>query len=141
MNVTLSTVEVSDAESLARNVDVPATRDGPLYRLMFPPWDDMSDVQRDVMLQWFVEGLRNAIERQADNFLQIRASDGTPLGFCGWVFEDEQEAAAGTETAFLGSSQRFVPENMDVPAWLSISKRLREERERALDGLVQACRE
>ncbi|POR33930.1 Uncharacterized protein TPAR_05883 [Tolypocladium paradoxum] len=139
MDASISAVDVLNAEHIVRTVDFPAMQDGPLYRLMFPSWADTTEAQQKEIVQWYAEGLKDALRRKTDNFLQIRVSDGTPLGFCGWVMEHRRHEVTKSSTLQHAPGQH-LPETLDLSAWLSVSRDLRKERERVLKGLDEVCR-
>jgi hypothetical protein len=60
MSFTLSKVNVSDVESIARHAEVPAMQNGLLYRTMFPRSDTITDTQREEIIRWYVEMLEDA---------------------------------------------------------------------------------
>ncbi|KAI5867563.1 acyl-CoA N-acyltransferase [Durotheca rogersii] len=141
MEATIATVQIPDAERIVRRIDLPAMQHGPLYRLMFPPWADMTEAQQTEIVQWYAEGLRDALRRQTDKFLQICATDGTPLGFCGWAMENRRHTVTKSGNPVQhAQGRRLVPETLELSAWLSISRDLRKERERVLIGLGEVCR-
>lgn len=101
----------SDAEAIARGVDVPSMLNGPLFRTMFPTYSNMSLEERDEMVQWYIDGLEEALADPGDEFYlkacQRHGRDGTgtadgdghllPVGFCGWeVIDRERNRAAQT---------------------------------------------
>ena len=141
MEASITTVDVLDAEHIVRRIDFPAMQHGPLYRLMFPFWADTTEAQQNEIIQWYAEGLRDAVRRQTDNFLQICATDGTPLGFCGWVMEHLRHVLSKPGPVQHAQGRSLVPETLDLSAWFSVSRYLREERERVLIGLGEVCRE
>jgi hypothetical protein len=65
---TLSKVEVSDAESIARHVEVPAMQNGPLYRMMFPRSETVIDTQSEEILRWYVELLEDTFQERWESF-------------------------------------------------------------------------
>ncbi|KAJ0115099.1 hypothetical protein J7T55_001508 [Diaporthe amygdali] len=96
-----------DAEAIARGVDVPSMLNGPLFRTMFPTYSTMSPEERDEMVQWYIDGLEEALADPGDEFyLKVcQSHDGTgngdthllPVGFCGWeVIDRERSHAAQT---------------------------------------------
>ncbi|KAK2603270.1 hypothetical protein N8I77_009741 [Diaporthe amygdali] len=104
-------VEPSDADAIARGVDVPSMLNGPLFRTMFPTYNTMSPEERDEIVQWYIDGLKEALADPGDEFYlkacQLRGGDGTgtgdgdghllPVGFCGWeVIDRERSRAAQT---------------------------------------------
>ncbi|KAH7242934.1 hypothetical protein B0J15DRAFT_565869 [Fusarium solani] len=140
MEVSIAAIDVLDAEDIVREINLPAMQHGPLYRLMFPPWADMTEAQQNEIVQWYAEGLRDALRRKTVNFIQICATDGTPLGFCGWAMEHGRHAGTKQSTVQSGQGQPLLPETLDLPAWLSVLSDLRKERERVLIGLDEVCR-
>lgn len=101
-------VRASDAEAIARNVDVPSMLNGPLFRTMFPTYSTMSPEEREEMAQWYIDGLEEALaEPGGESYLkacQSRGGDGTgtgdgdghlrPVGFCGWEVIDRERSRA-----------------------------------------------
>lgn len=108
----LHPVRPSDAEAIARGVDVPSMLNGPLFRTMFPTYSTMSPEERDEMVQWYIDGLEEALADPGDEFYlkacQRHGGDGTgiadgdghllPVGFCGWEVID-RERSRGAQTA------------------------------------------
>jgi hypothetical protein len=101
----------SDAEAVVRGVDVPSMLNGLLFRTMFPTYSTMSPEERDEMVQWYIDGLEEALADPGDGFYlkacQLHGGDGTgtgdgdghllPVGFCGWeVIDRERSRAAQT---------------------------------------------
>lgn len=134
MQVRISALDIEGAEDLVREVDLPAIQDGPLYRLMFP--SETTEDEQNEIAQWYTEGLIDALHRENDTILQICNVEGTPLGFCGWTIEDR----ARTEKENRKPRQLWIPETLDISAWLSTSSALRKERERVLESAI-VCRE
>lgn len=67
-------------------------QNGPLFRMMFPTYSTMSLADRNVMTQWYIDGLEVALEGQGDHtFLKAcqhtdNGANGIlalPVGFCG----------------------------------------------------------
>ncbi|KPM37937.1 hypothetical protein AK830_g8614 [Neonectria ditissima] len=139
MATSIATVDLLDAERIVEKIDFPAMQDGPLYRLMFPTWADTTEAQQNEIVQWYAEGLKDALRRQTDNFLKLCTSDGTPLGFCGWAME-HRHGMTKPGTVQHAQGHRLVPETLDLSAWFSVSRDLRKERERVLTGLDEVCR-
>ena len=100
----------SDAEAIARGVDVPSMLNGSLFRTMFPTYSTMSPEERDEMVQWYIDGLEEALADPGDEFYlkacQLHGGDGTgtgtgdgdgdllPVGFCGWEVIDREHSCA-----------------------------------------------
>ncbi|KAI1133669.1 hypothetical protein F5Y10DRAFT_228312 [Nemania abortiva] len=150
MDTSMRPIDVSDAERIVREIDFPANQNGPLHRLMFPASAEFTETQRDEVIRWRSEDLRDAIRHQTTSFLQICAPDGSPLGFCGWVVEGGRRAAGegrakptGLESVDTQSNRHeapCLPEVLDVAAWSSISQQLREERQRVLNDISDVYR-
>lgn len=85
MSFTLSKVDVFETESIARHVEVPAMQNGPLYRMMFPRSDMITDTQREEITSQYIEMLKDAFQDRWKSFLKACNVDGTPVGFCGWT--------------------------------------------------------
>lgn len=141
MDTSITEIDVLDAELVVRRIDFPAMQHGPLYRLMFPSWAETTEAQQGEIIQWYAEGLKDSLRRTRDNFLQICAPDGTPLGFCGWTMEYRRQAVMKPRSMQPTQGQRLLPETLDLSAWLSVSRDLKKERERVLIGLDEICRQ
>jgi hypothetical protein len=77
-------VFIADADYLARAVDSPASESGPLFRLMFPRPDvDFSEQQKDEIVQWQAEGIKDAIIGGRMYLRKIRHGDGTLVSLAG----------------------------------------------------------
>ncbi|QPG96626.1 hypothetical protein C2857_004777 [Epichloe festucae Fl1] len=142
MQGTITDISVSDAERIVRKVDYPAMRDGPLFRLIFPSRATTTEAQQNEIIQWYAEGLEDALRCKANKLLQVCASDGTPLGFCGWTMEHRGQIRQVPRNSSLsqhGKKLLSLPEALDLSAWLSVSNDLRSERERILGGWDNVC--
>lgn len=91
-------------------------QNGPLFRTMFPTYNTMSPEERDEMVQWWVDGLEEALADPGDE-LYLKACQrlggdrtGTgdddqhllPVGFCGWEVIDRGRSRAA-QTADKGA--------------------------------------
>jgi hypothetical protein len=81
----ISKVDVSDAENIARYIQVPAMRTGPLYRMMFPRPDEMTEAQRNEVILWYADMIEDAVQDGRESLLKACSADGTLVGFCGWT--------------------------------------------------------
>ncbi|KAI8676166.1 N-acetyltransferase domain-containing protein [Fusarium sp. Ph1] len=63
MEVSIAAIDVLDAEDIVREINLPAMQHGPLYRLMFPPWADMTEAQQNEIVQCVSKDLRKERER------------------------------------------------------------------------------
>lgn len=139
-------VFIADSEHLARAVDSPASESGPLFRLMFPhPGFDFSEQQKDEIIRWHAEGIRDAIIGGRTCLRKIRQDDGTLVGLAGWVMErcpqDESKTAAeGTKVGNEKESENWLPGALDVSAWAQVSEALKKERQRVIGHLDTVCR-
>jgi GNAT superfamily N-acetyltransferase len=144
-------VHLADADSLARGVDFPAVESGPLFRLMFPrPSAGFSEQQRDEIIRWHIQGIKEAILSGKTHLRKVCNADGIPVGLAGWVIERDpkeqdtnvgKSAAAGMEER--GHKQRirhWVPEALDMSAWSNVSADLKAERNRVMENLDNVCR-
>jgi hypothetical protein len=144
----LSDVDVADAESIARNVQEPAMRNGPLYRTMFPS-ESITPVQREEVICWYAEMLDEAFRDRKESFLKTCSVEGTPVGFCGWTVierDPQRQARVADDTANRQPKEqqarkaRSMPQILDIDGWTTISEALRTERNRVLDNLDDICR-
>lgn len=144
-------VFIADAGHLARVVDSPASESGPLFRSMFPrPDADFSERQKDEIIRWHAEGIKDAIIGGRTYLRKIRHGDGTVVGLAGCVVEPSLEEQANpnknktaVEAAKVGNEQKseyWLPEALDVSAWLKVSAALKKERYRAIGQLGNVCR-
>ncbi|AEO56663.1 hypothetical protein MYCTH_106827 [Thermothelomyces thermophilus ATCC 42464] len=143
-------VFIADADYLARTVDSPASESGPLFRLMFPrPGVEFSEQQKDEIIRWHAEGIKDAITGGRTYLRKIRHSDGTVVGLAGWVIEgcpEEQANLNRNRTAIkakVGNKQKsnyWLPGTLDVSAWLKMSAALKKERHRTIGHLDNICR-
>lgn len=148
MTGNISEISAADAERIIRTVDYPAIQDSPLFRLTFPSHATTTEAQQNEIIQWYTEGLKNALKCKTYKLIQICALDGTPLGLCGWTTEQrrqqqqqqQQRMPTNTSPAQLGRKPPSLLEVLDFPAWVSVSNALRSERERILSGVDHVCR-
>jgi hypothetical protein len=144
-------VFITDVDHLARAVDFPASESGPLFRLMFPrPDADFSEQQKEEIIRWHAEGIKDAVLGGRTHLRKIRHSDGTLVGLAGWVVERCLEERANSkknkttvEVAKVSNDERseyWLPEALDVSAWSGVSAALRKERHTAIGHLDNVCR-
>lgn len=119
---------------------------------MFPHQGvDFSEQQKDEIIRWYAEGIRDAIIGGRMCLRIIRkGDDGTLVGLAGWVMERWPEAQANSnknKTAVAGTkvgnekkSENWLPEALDVSAWLKVSAALKKERQRVIGHLDNVCR-
>ncbi|KAI4870360.1 acyl-CoA N-acyltransferase [Hypoxylon rubiginosum] len=141
ISFTLSGVDISDAEDIARYVLVPAMQNGPLYRTMFPQSDTVTKQQRDEIVRWYTDMLEDAFEDRWESFLKASSPNGTPIGFCAWTIEQDR----GRQTDEQPRRQKrkkgtWIPETIDINSWTTLSKASRAERNRVLQNDTDICR-
>lgn len=149
MGLLISPVETEDVDLLVRKVEFPAHQDGPLHRFMFLSPGD----QKESEMRWMVDGLLEAVYRENETLFKACEEEGLPIGLIGWTLgsgalseridggnriqnspTSESKSEQGTQVEPRGS---LTPPSLDVTSWLGISKRLREERQRVLQGLQE----
>lgn len=127
----------SDAEAIARDVDVPSMLNGPLFRTMFPSYSTMSREEKDEMVQWYIDGLGEALADRGDEFYlkacQRYGGDGTGIGdehlllvgFCGWevIHREHSRAAQTTDRKAEDSAQSDMQQQQQ-----------REEEQEEIEG-------
>ena len=144
-------VSLVDAAYLAQAVDVPASASGPLFRTMFPCLGvEFSKQEENEIIRWHAEGIEEAITRGQTSLRKVRHSDGAVVGLAGWVVErcPEEQAnkdnfkapAKATKADERETSESWLPEALDVPAWLAVSGALKKERQRVIGHLDHICR-
>lgn len=141
-------VEAEDVDFLVRKVEFPAHQDNLLYRLMFPRLKDRQWEQKEDEIRWTIDGLLETVYQGDEALYKVCGEDGSPVGLIGWTFSLEAFAkgekrrncirsgpvvrSRRREGGKLKPRSSFTPPSLDVASWLSISKRLREERQRVL---------
>jgi hypothetical protein len=143
MSITFSDVDVSDAENIARYVEVPAMQNGPLYRTMFPRSDTITENGREEIIRWYADMLEDAFRDRWESFLKGCFDDGTPVGFCGWTIMERNQPQVGANDGQTNRGPKkatWLPEAIDVDGWTAVSKALRTERSRVLNDLDNVCR-
>jgi GNAT superfamily N-acetyltransferase len=144
-------VSLADADYLARVVDVPASESGPLFHVMFPrPDGDFSEQQREEIIRWHAEGIKEAITSGRTHLWSIQYGDGTVVGLAGWVVEgclgekpnsaNNQAVAEPTSPRARQKSEDWLPSVLDVSAWLKVSAALKRERQRVTGHLDNVSR-
>lgn len=143
--IKLSEVDVSDAETIGRYIQVPAMKNGPLYRTMFPQSDEITEDQKEEIIHWYINMLEDAFQDGKESFLKS-SIDGVPVGFCGWTIIEQNRnvrAVGNQDRADKPSKQKnseWLPKAIDVDNWFALSKDLRDERNRILKDLDNICR-
>ncbi|KAL7813481.1 acyl-CoA N-acyltransferase [Trichoderma gracile] len=143
MSYNLSDVKVSDADSIARHVEVPAMQNAPLYRTMFPQASTMTAAQKSEVIAWYSDMLTDAFENGAESFLKVWSADGSPVGFCGWTVIEQtgEEKTMMNKRPEQGSQKStWLPETLDQDGWINLSRALRTERDRVLKDVGDATR-
>ena len=135
-------VHISDADHLARAVECPAFESTPLFRMTFPhPGADFSCEQKDEIVRWHAQGIKDSINDGKTCLRKIRHGDGTVAGLAGWIVErDKTVTEIATETGGEQKPENWVPKTLHVRSWLDLSAALRRERERVIGHLDNVCR-
>lgn len=148
-------VALLDAEIITRNVDVPASLNGPLFCTMFPAYDNFTSAEREEMVQWQTESLQEALENPKDEFFlkachfNGQEDDTTqhhvPVGFCAWEIIDttrlpEVTSPSNKPKATAPRQRLPLPDTLDFDGWTALSDKLRTERQRVLKDLTNVCR-
>lgn len=63
----------------SRGVHAPAMQNGPLFGTMFPTYSTISSAARDVMTQWYIDRLKEALEGEGDHMF-LKACQHTEDG-------------------------------------------------------------
>jgi hypothetical protein len=60
-------------------------RSGPLYKIMFPGSNTISEVQVDEIIHWYTDIVETAFQDGLESLLKACDDVGTPHGSCGWA--------------------------------------------------------
>ncbi|CAI6014482.1 unnamed protein product [Clonostachys chloroleuca] len=137
MALSLSDVKYSDIALLVRSIDYPAMQDGPLYRIMFNAI--LGDDEREDIVIWYTISMERAFY-SGTQLCKACAVDGTPLGFAGWVLENATMCSRPDQSKRSCKEGNYLPDKLDVSAWLKVSNALMEERKRILRTLNNVMR-
>lgn len=136
-----------DADRIARAVCCPASSSDPLSLVMFPhPSAGFSQQQRDEIIRWHAESIKDALINGRTHLRKLRLGNGDVVGLAGWVIErgagERAEPGENWVEAVTGSQkpEPWLPETLDISAWLELSAVLRAERQRVIGNLVNVCR-
>lgn len=138
MSFAISDVQLDDAASIARHVQVPAMQSGPLYRIMFPQYKTMTGSQIDEVIHWNTETLEKTIKDDSERFLKVCNVDGIPVGFCGWHVINKAPQPK-PEQHVQTEMKNWTPSTIDMDGWNAVSEALRTEREHVLTDLDNIC--
>ncbi|ELR08216.1 hypothetical protein VC83_08022 [Pseudogymnoascus destructans] len=117
---------------LVRQCEFPAMRRDPLQMTMFPNANPNPDEEEEE-IRWTVEGLQESLENDSCCFRKVTVGSDCYAGFAVWTLE----SSSGKTRRKANSNERresWNPASLDVRAWNQVSKRLREERQKVLDG-------
>jgi hypothetical protein len=133
MEYQLSDICPSDADMLIRQCEFPAMRRDPLRKIMFPKANANTSEEDEEEVRWTIEGLQESLENESCYFRKVTFGSGCYAGFAVWSLDSGGE---GTTQKATSNKRResWNPVSLDVRAWNEISKRLREERLKALHG-------
>ncbi|OBT73412.1 hypothetical protein VF21_08108 [Pseudogymnoascus sp. 05NY08] len=107
-------------------------RRDPLKMIMFPNADP-SPEEEEEETRWSIEFLQESLEKDSCYFRKVTDSSGCYAGFAIWTL-DPSSTVTGHKTKSTQKRESWNPVSLDVRAWIEVSKRLREERQRALNG-------
>lgn len=146
----MSAAEAEDVDLFARKVEFPACEDNLLYHLMFPRSKERQWEQGEDEIRWTIDGLLETVHREDEVLYKACGEDGSPVRLIGWTTSPGTFAKRAKRGGFihgglivepgarqgavLKTQNSFNPPSLDVTSWLSISKRLREERQRVLQS-------
>lgn len=132
---TVQSVEFDDVEGLVRNCDYPAMRQNPLQLIMFPNTNSETEEEE---IKWHTIGFQETFQNTHSAFFRkVCLKDGTPVGFALWTLDRSRLPAykRGKEKIVKPlEHSSWLPSSLDVHSWRAVSKMLRAERERILEG-------
>jgi hypothetical protein len=100
--------------------------------IMFPNADPNPEEEEEE-IRWSIEGLQKSLEEDSCYFRKVTDSSGCYAGFAIWTL-DPSSTETGHKTKSTLRRESWNPASLDVRAWMEVSKRLRDERQRALHG-------
>lgn len=131
MQYELPDVGVADADALIRQCQSPAMRQDPLRKIMFPE-ANADSYEKKEEIRRTVEGLKESLENKSCYFRKVTFGSSY-VGFAIWTLESSGEGTRQKATSDK-RHKSWNPAALDVEAWNQVSRRLREERLRVLDG-------
>ncbi|KFY29611.1 hypothetical protein V494_08609 [Pseudogymnoascus sp. VKM F-4513 (FW-928)] len=132
MQYQLSGVSLDDTDMLVRQCEFPAMRRDPLRMIMFPNADPKPEEEEEER-RWEIEHLQESLENDSCYFRKVTDSSGCYVGFAIWTL-DPSSTVTGHKTKPTQRRESWNPASLDVKAWIEVSKSLREERQRVLNG-------
>lgn len=121
-----------DTDMLVRQCEFPAMRRDPLKMNMFPNADPNPEEEEEE-IRWAIEHLQESLKNDSYYFRKVTDSSGCCAGFAIWTL-DPTSTVTGHKTNSTQKRISWNPASLDVRAWIDVSKHLREERQRALNG-------
>jgi hypothetical protein len=100
---------------------------------MFPKADANTYEEEEEEIRWTVEGLQESLENESCYFRKVTFDSGCYVGFAVWTLEFGSERTR-PKTTSNKRRESWNPVSLDVGAWNEVSKRLREERLKVLQG-------
>jgi hypothetical protein len=134
MHYQLLDVTPDDADALVRHCQFPAMRHDPLRAIMFPQANSESykEENEEEEIKWTIQGLKESLE-SGSCYIRKVTYNSTCVGYAIWTLEPDGKP---TRQKADPSQQHksWNPRGLDVNAWHLVSNRLREERQRILQG-------
>ncbi|CAH0053940.1 unnamed protein product [Clonostachys solani] len=137
MAISLSNVKYLDIALPVRSIDYPAMQDGPLYRIMFNAI--LRDEERENIVKWHTVSMERAFY-SGTYLCKACVVDGTPLGFAGWALDNTTICSKPDQPKKSSKEGNYLPDTLDITAWLKASKALMNERKRILSNLNNVLR-
>lgn len=132
MQYLLSDVCLGDTDMLVRRCQFPAMRRDPLKMIMFPNANP-SPKEEEEGIRWTIEGLQESLGKNSCYFRKVTDNPGCYAGFAVWTL-DPSSTETGHKKKPTQRRESWNPASLDVKAWIEVSKHLREERQRVLNG-------
>lgn len=132
MKYQLTNVCLEDIDTLVHHCEFPATRRNPLQMIMFPNADP-NPKEEEEEIRWTIEGLQESLGNELCYFRKVADISRCYAGFAIWTL-DPSSTLTGHNTKPAQKRESWNPESLDAGAWIEVSKRLREDRQRVLNG-------
>jgi len=146
-----------DADGLIRRCQHPAMAEDPLQKIMFPALE-AGDEEECIL--WEVQGMQETLCQSDAKVWRIASAEDMYLGVAIWLYDGKLYAtsdtalstatpSAGKQVGFSRTARgmgqtvregRAAPRALRSGEWLAVSRILREERRRVLEGCHNVMR-
>ncbi|KAI9146662.1 hypothetical protein HJFPF1_13567 [Paramyrothecium foliicola] len=108
MTIQIQLVTPSEVPTITLAVDFPATKDGPWYRLHFPPTYTQTESEIQGIIEIFSSAIRQAMTESQRIFKIFDDKTGEAKGICGWT-----KSMTPMDTSWSATGARLVKEEVN----------------------------